>query len=235
MPSTEKKCACGEFTGNGVVPVLDFHKRIWHCEDSCTPFPEWTKDKTDEYIINRGPWGWGINRMDFFDEGEPHPEDCPCGNPRSKKHGHVCFVPNKGCFVHMEGLDHLDWNRMLYLAGIKGNRQVHCLHQLIERVDRMTKQDYPALEFRVMKVAEETGELANAVGMYLRGARPGYPKPVVTPRDIVEEAVDVILTALSVARTALPGVSADDIMRVAGDKLDKWQRWIDLKDQGEKP
>lgn len=237
MPGTEKfaQCKCGKFSPSGEqlreggLPAIDFPGKLYHTVEGCYPFPPWTEGLTQDEIINRGPWGWGINRMNFFEEGDPHPADCPCGNPRSKKHGNVCFVPNRGCFVHMEALDHLDWNRMLYLAGIKGNPDIHTLQQLIQRVDRMTKQDYPALEFRMMKVTEETGELANAVGMFLRGARPGYPKGAVTARDIVEESVDVILTALSVARTALPGVSAEEILRVARDKLDKWQKWIDLK------
>lgn len=103
------QCKCGMFQK---FPVIDCVNRIWHTLEECMPWPDWTQRYDDEGVLKRGPWSYGINRMNYFNEGEKHPADCECGDPRAKKHGYVCFRPNRMTYVHTEGMKKFDWERV---------------------------------------------------------------------------------------------------------------------------
>lgn len=63
------------------------------------------------------------DRHRFFEDGKKHSPDCPCGNPQSKRHGEVCYIPNGGVYVHESALARFDWERQKYLATCPGTKE----------------------------------------------------------------------------------------------------------------
>lgn len=102
-------------------PIIDFRNEKTHGKEKCHPFPDWTQGETQEYVENKGPWGYGVNRMRYFDDGKtPHPTGCDCPpSPTGlgvRYHGGVCYVANWGTWVSDLDLLGLDWSKQRVLA-----------------------------------------------------------------------------------------------------------------------
>lgn len=81
------------------------------------------------------------------------------------------------------------------------------------------------LDALLMQLAEECGELTQAVGKYYRATHDGNPTPVTladTLDKLVEEIADVNVTAEAV-RIKL-GIYCEQIAEVEDAKIERWRR-----------
>jgi NTP pyrophosphatase (non-canonical NTP hydrolase) len=91
--------------------------------------------------------------------------------------------------------------------------------ELLGYIRQLSLKDKKTLSQKALKVAEESGELAKVV-LPLDNA-PGTIHRFVDKNKTLEEAVDVILTAISIPYEL--GFTDDDIMDVMWRKAEKWQ------------
>jgi len=82
----------------------------------------------------------------------------------------------------------------------------------------LSKADKKRIEAKALKVSEECGELADRVLAY--SSSPQSLHKVVTEREILEESVDVTLSALSIPLSI--GFSFEDIYDMMDKKCGKW-------------
>jgi len=90
----------------------------------------------------------------------------------------------------------------------------------IENLTRIsTEQTIPTYQ-KVLKLQEETGELAQAFLAY-EGARNVSKSATATEGAVLEECCDVINTAMSIIEDL--GVSSEEVRAMFDRKLDKWE------------
>lgn len=90
--------------------------------------------------------------------------------------------------------------------------------QLEKYVENLSKDDKKSLVLKTLKTSEECGELADRVLAY--SSAPQSMHKVVTKQEILEESVDLTLTALSIPLSM--GFSFDDIYGMMSKKCNKW-------------
>lgn len=91
--------------------------------------------------------------------------------------------------------------------------------QLLDYIQKLSLEDKKTLSQKALKVSEETGELAKVVLPFDNAA--GTIHRFIEKGRILEESVDVILTAISIAYEL--GYSHEDIEEQMRLKAEKWQ------------
>jgi NTP pyrophosphatase (non-canonical NTP hydrolase) len=97
--------------------------------------------------------------------------------------------------------------------------------ELQEYIKELSLRDEKTLSQKALKVSEETGELAKVILPFENAS--GTTHRFVEKERVLEESVDVILTAISIAYDL--GFSHDDIEDMMLTKAQKWQK-IQTKD-----
>ena len=95
------------------------------------------------------------------------------------------------------------------------------LEELLSEIMGVLSKDPRTIEQRVIKTGEEYGELCEAVCSATKA--PGCEYKGKTIDDIVEEAWDTVICAVSVAIQAKPEMAHYDHARIIRDKLIKWE------------
>lgn len=90
--------------------------------------------------------------------------------------------------------------------------------ELLKYIKELSLRDSKTLSQKALKVSEESGELARVVLPYDNAA--GTIHRFIEDRRVLEESVDVILTAISMAYEL--GFSDEDIEEMMWDKARKW-------------
>ena len=90
--------------------------------------------------------------------------------------------------------------------------------QLEKYVEDLSKKDKKTLEQKALKCGEENGELADKVLAYV--SAPQSLHKVVTKQEILEESVDLTLTAMSIPMSM--GFTFDDFYEMMEKKCNKW-------------
>ena len=106
---------------------------------------------------------------------------------------------------------------------------------IVRKIEELTNRDDPAPLARLAKMTEEVGELAQAVITMREQDTPGhadYTDKKADPADVVEEAADVMITAISVASAFARYLSAVELEAVMTQKLERWERWVKIKEAG---
>ena len=94
--------------------------------------------------------------------------------------------------------------------------------KLMRKITELTKLEQTDMATKALKTSEETGELAQAVLSVVGAHGTAYKNK--TYDDILEEAADVIICAMSVAISA--GFRVPDIERKMALKVKKWEAKI---------
>lgn len=99
------------------------------------------------------------------------------------------------------------------------------MRTLLDQVAKIMTVDGMTIEQRALKTAEETGELCEAVCS--AGKAPCTEYKGKTKVDVVEEAADVVICALSVAIMIDKNYTMAMFERVLQAKMNKWQALVD--------
>ncbi|MDO8640114.1 MAG: MazG-like family protein [Nitrosarchaeum sp.] len=95
------------------------------------------------------------------------------------------------------------------------------MKKVFDKIFAASKYDTKSLEQKALKLAEESGEVAQAVLSYCKA--PGCAAKGKTKADVIEEACDCIITAASVIYQIENGKVDDDFLeKMIDHKLDKW-------------
>lgn len=96
------------------------------------------------------------------------------------------------------------------------------LSDLISRHKEVNTLEKKTMIEKALKLSEETGEVAEAVCSYMDVAGCGYKNK--TEADVVEESLDVVIMALSIAFST--SMSDREIRDIMLKKIDKWESKI---------
>lgn len=99
-------------------------------------------------------------------------------------------------------------------------------NELTEKIIKLTGQDQKSLVEKALKTCEEAGELAGAVLSYT-GAHGNVYKGKVRD-DVLKEAADVIICALSVVIQL--GGELKELEEAIEIKAEKWARVLEIKE-----
>jgi NTP pyrophosphatase (non-canonical NTP hydrolase) len=94
------------------------------------------------------------------------------------------------------------------------------MEQVFDKIRATTKIDGKTLTERALKTGEEFGELSEAVLSSQSVSGTGYKKK--TKDDVVEEAIDVVICALSCVYQVKPDMAQEELGLIFNKKLDKW-------------
>lgn len=103
--------------------------------------------------------------------------------------------------------------------------------ELLQFIQELSKRDTKNLVEKTLKTTEEVGELAKAVLPYQNAS--GTRHRFVTKPQILENAVDVILCALSIAYDL--GYTNEDITSMMSNKSKKWSGLLSSEHKGQFP
>jgi len=90
--------------------------------------------------------------------------------------------------------------------------------ELLDYIQKLSKNDKKTLSQKALKVSEECGELAKVILPYDNAA--GTTHRFIESEKILEESVDIILTAISMAYEL--GYSHDEVEEMMWAKAEKW-------------
>jgi NTP pyrophosphatase (non-canonical NTP hydrolase) len=91
----------------------------------------------------------------------------------------------------------------------------------IQKIFDASKYDPKTIEQKALKLAEECGEVAQAVLSYCKA--PGCEKKGKTKVDVIEETWDVIITAVSLLYQIENGkVDEENSIKTRDEKIKKW-------------
>ncbi len=99
------------------------------------------------------------------------------------------------------------------------------MKDLMKRIGHIMATDGRSIEGRALKTTEETGELAEAV-LSFTGA-PGCEYKMKTVDDVISEAADVVICAISVAMHASAGLEHNKFMHIIDTKMHKWHQVVE--------
>lgn len=102
--------------------------------------------------------------------------------------------------------------------------------EAFKQIAALSKLQNATIQNRVMKLSEESGEVAGAVLKYTEA--PGCTYRTATAENVVEELIDVILVAMSVLYE-LKGVTQEQFEDKLDEKLLKWSAVLHETDQNQ--
>lgn len=99
------------------------------------------------------------------------------------------------------------------------------MNNVFELITSVNETEEKTIEQKTLKLAEECGEVAEAVLSFTKAPACAYKGK--TSEDVLEECADVIILASSIAMSA--NYNAEDIMNKIKEKVVKWQSKIDAE------
>lgn len=100
------------------------------------------------------------------------------------------------------------------------------LFKEIQEIDMIDKNNHTTVEKAVCKMAEEFGELVQAVNMTI-GMKTTNLSPKKIKNNVAEETADLIQNAFCVAKKC--GVSYEDIEKFLKKKNTKWRKKVEKR------
>ena len=103
------------------------------------------------------------------------------------------------------------------------------IEDLLNSIRRLMEMDSLSIEQRALKLAEETGELCEAVVATYGAVGCTYKNK--TPDDIIEESQDVVICAIAAALHSRPEIKGSEYTKGLIQKLVKWENKIKAEEK----